>query len=392
MERATVLIIDPTGVGDIKGKLEKRSDFVVVGQTNNLDIGFTLAERHQPVVILLNVDTLGDDGFSTAEVFALEFPASSLILMTSSNSRKILRYALQMGAKEVINLPIQNDHFFKTINRVIQQEHKRRDMIVGQKKKRPQFKTATFFSTKGGVGKTTLALNTAIAIRELTKKRVVLIDLNLHSGNAALFAGVPWRRSIKELVDEINNIDEEMIENYCAVHPSGLKILPAPIISEYASFIQAEHVEKILNLMSQVFNYVIIDSPTSFHDTVIPALEHSQDIILVSTLDLASIQCLKQCIILLKGLSMRSKISVVVNQMGYSGGLKVKDLENELGMNIKCVIPDCEKLAVDAVNLGNPILISANKSSAAQKIRELAVKLITEIEQSAMNRVEQGAG
>lgn len=376
MERATVLVIDVAS-GKTKARLEKDQNLTVVGATDNLDIGFTLSERYQPTVILLNVDLAGGDGLNAAEIFAIEFPASSLILMTKSESGRVLRHALRVGAREVITLPVEPDRLVQTVSRVIKAEYKRRQVVTVQRKKRPQFKTITFFSTKGGVGKTTLALNTAIAIQQATNKRVALVDLNLYSGNLALLAGIPWRRSIKDLVDEINNLDEEMLDSYCAKHPSGVRIIPAPIISEYAAFILPEHIEKILKTVSQVFNYVIIDAPTSFHDTIIPALERSQEIVLVTTLDLAAIQCIKQNLILLKGLSFNSKIRLVVNKFGYTGGLKVKDIEDELGLKVQCTIPECEKIAVDAVNLGNPILLAAEKSSASQKIRELARQITT---------------
>lgn len=387
----TILVIDQTA-GQTKERIEKNSKFHVVGATDNMDIGFTLAERYQPAVILLNVDLSNGEGLNAAEIFALEFPASSLILMTRSEGGKVLRYALRIGAREVIILPIDNDRLIQTVSRVVQNESKRRQLISVEKKSRPQFKTVTFFSTKGGVGKTTLALNTAIAIRQATKKRVAIVDLNLHSGNLALLAGIPWRRSIKDIVDDINTLDEEMLDSYCAKHPTGLKILPAPILSEYAAYIQPEHVEKILKMMSQVFNYVIIDAPTSFQDTIIPALECSQEIVLVSTLDLASVQCLKQCIILLKGLSMQSKIRLVFNRMGYTGGLKVKDIEDELGISAQCIIPDCEKVAIDSVNLGNPILLTAQKAPASQKIRELAGVITSNSNNSTQGLPEKNIG
>ncbi len=380
MKRATILLIDQTEQNDLKARLDKATGFTVIGSTNNVDIGFTMAEKHQPEVILLNVDLSGSDD-KVAEVFALEFPASSLILMTRSDSKRVLRQALRVGAKDVINLPIDDDKLFRLIGRVVQQEMKRRDVFTVEKKERPQFKTITVFSTKGGVGKSTVALNLAIAINKLTKKRTVLVDLNLMSGNIALMAGVVWKRSIKDLIDEINNLDQEMIDNYCAEHPSGLKILPAPAYPEVASFIKAEHVEKIIDYLSQTFNYVIIDAPNYFHDTVIPALDHAKDIVLVTTLDLASIQNLKQCLDLLAGLNIRSKARIVVNRMGYSGGLKVKDLEDELNMAVQTVIPACDKLAINAVNMGVPFLISEKSSPAERPLMELAAKLMTEDDQ-----------
>jgi len=369
--KATILIIDPeeTGLGEL---LEKKAEYNVIENTNNLDVGFTLAERHQPAIILLSIDLETGEGLALAELFTTEFPMSSVILVTKSDNKKVLRHALQVGAKDVINIPIESEKLFKILNRVIDNEEKRKRLFTVQKKERPQFKTITVFSTKGGVGKTTVALNLAIAIRKLTAKRVVLMDLDFASGNAALMAGIDCKHSIKDLIDEFNNLDKEMIDSYCVSHPSGIKILPAPTLPEFAGFIEAEHIEKILGLLAQVFNYVIIDAPSYLHDTVIPALEQSQDILLVTTIDLASVLNLKQALDLLTDLSLRPKVRIIANKVGYTGGFKVDDLENELGMKVRAVIPNNEKQAINAVNMGTPLYLSARNSPAARKIGELA--------------------
>ena len=383
MEKATILIID-TEETSIKELIEKREEYMLVGSTNNLDIGFTLAEKHQPTIILLCIDLETGMGSALAELITTEFPLSNVILVTKSDNKKILRHALQVGAKDVISMPLDTEKLYKILNRIIISEQKRKKLFTVRKKDRPQFKTITVFSTKGGVGKTTVALNLAIAIRQLTTKRVVLVDLDFISGNAAIMAGIELKRSIKDLVDEYNNLDKEMIDSYCIPHPSGIQILPAPSHPEFAGFIEAEHVEKVLAVLSQVFNYVIVDAPTYLHDTVIPALEQSQDILLVTTVDLAAILNLKQSLDLLTQLALRPKVKVVINKVGYTGGLKVEDLENELGMKVRAIIPNNEKQAINAVNLGNPLYLSAKSSSAAQKIRDLAESLIIEEEHAGV--------
>jgi pilus assembly protein CpaE len=228
------------------------------------------------------------------------------------------------------------------------------------------------------VGKTTIALNLAMAIREISRKRVAVMDLDLLSGNLGLMAGVTWKRTIKDLVDDASNVDREMLEAYCAEHPTGVRVLPAPSQPDFAGFVQAEQIQKVLSLMSEVFNYVIVDAPTYLHDTVLPALEVSSDIVLVTTLDLAAIQNMRQCLDLLSRLSMRAKVRVVVNRVGYTGGLKIRDLETEMGMPVQCVLPADEKLSVDAVNMGNPVFLSARGSALSRKIEELAGKVLSD--------------
>ncbi|QGU00292.1 hypothetical protein SYNTR_1698 [Candidatus Syntrophocurvum alkaliphilum] len=377
MEKATILLIDFMVKNDLKDYLDQQTGISVVGITDNVDIAFTMAERYEPTIIILNLDlTVDEVGLDIAEAFALEFTSSSLILMSSLDNKKILRHALKVGAKDVITLPIENKKILKIIQQVAKYDLKRRELFSIKKKVQPQFKVITVFNTKGGVGKSTVSLNLAIAIQQLTKDRVLLADLDLFSGNLSLMAGVDARRTIKDMIDELNNLDKEFLDEFCINHYSGIKILTAPAHPEYASFIEAEHIEKILNLVSQVFNYVVIDAPTHFSDTVIPALEFAQEIIIVANPDLASIQNLKQCLDLLNSLSMQSKVKVVFNKVGNNGYLDVKDLEKQLGVDVQCNIPNCEKEALNAVNLGVPLILEYKKIPASQKIREFAAKLV----------------
>ncbi len=377
LNKVSLLIIDPSQGASLEGRLRKYPGIDVVGTSDSPDVGFTMAERYRPDIVMLNVDFQGDKGVSLAEALAAEFPDAGLVFLTGSETSRVLRLALDTGAKDVVILPVDDDKLERTVERAIQQ-HMRRAAHLGERKRAPQFKTITVFSTKGGVGKTTVALNLALAIRSITGGTVALVDLDLFSGNLALMAGVPWKHSIKDLVDDINTLDEESLHGYCAEGRSGVRILSAPVHPDFAGFVQPEHVQTLLGIMNRAFNYVIVDAPSYVHDTVIPALEKADEILLITTLDLASVQNLKQCAELLDRLSMRTKARIVVNRAGYSGGLKVKDLEDELGMPVECVIPNNDKAAVDAVNLGEPLFASARNSLVGRRFEELAVKMLTD--------------
>ena len=99
MDKASVLIIDHVNANDLKERLGKNQGFFIAGATENPDLGFTIAERQQPDVILLNIDLPGNEGTSWAEILSMEFPMSSLLLVTTSDSKKVLHLALQVGAK-----------------------------------------------------------------------------------------------------------------------------------------------------------------------------------------------------------------------------------------------------------------------------------------------------
>lgn len=375
METVTVLILNQEEKMEFEGWVKKIPGFKVINSTTNMDIGYTQAERYQPTLILLNIDTPGNEGLVLAEVFVGDFPASSIILITKSDNKKVLRHALSIGAQGVINLPIAEEKFMEIVQRSVQRDAKRRELFSNQQKQNPQFKTIVVFGLKGGVGKTTIATNLAIALRKITGKRVALVDLDLFGGNVHLATGISWNRTIKDLVDELGDLDAELLDAYCAEHSSGIKIIPAPSNPEVASFIQAEHIEKLLKKISNSFNYVVIDTPSTFNDIVLPAFERAKDILMVTTMDIASLHNLKKSLEFFDNFNLRRKTRVVVNKAGYTGGIKLKDLKDVMGFEPVCVLPNCEKQMIDAINNGEPILLSAINSKASREIELLASRI-----------------
>ncbi|WP_366924543.1 P-loop NTPase [Metallumcola ferriviriculae] len=386
MKKISILILDQKKQPELEEILNKRQDFQLLKSTTNMDLGFTLAERYQPTVILLNVDLPGNEGMILAEVFTNEFPASSLILTTQEDSEQALRHALNIGAQDVLTLPTSEEKLCTTIQRTVQRDAKRRELFTEQGKEQPQFKTILVFGLKGGVGKTTLATNLALAIKRITGKRVALLDLDLAAGNVALMTGISWSRTLKDLVDEISDVDAELIDTYCADHPLGVKIIQSPADPEVASLIKSDHIDKILKVVRNSFNYVIIDAPSAFSDTILPALEQAKDIMLVTTLDVAAIQNLKKCLDMLDSLNYGRKAKVIVNKVGYSGGIKLQDLKDVIGFEPICTVSNCEKQAINAINRGEPLTLSYQNSKAAKEIEQLALKITKDDRPTAIKK------
>ncbi|NMA02292.1 MAG: AAA family ATPase, partial [Clostridia bacterium] len=160
---------------------------------------------------------------------------------------------MKAGAREYLVKPFDTDELSNTIRRTYQLEQQRMGTIEnisgnkGQQKIDPQ--VVTVFGTKGGVGKTTISVNMAAQLTKRTKKKVVLVDLDLQFGDVSVFLNIVPKKTIAELVQERGKLTIDLIESYLIPHISGIKILPAPLRPELAELITPDHILEILAIL-----------------------------------------------------------------------------------------------------------------------------------------------
>ena len=133
----------------------------------------------------------------------------------------------------------------------------------------------------------------AAQLTKRTKKKVVLVDLDLQFGDVSVFLNIVPKKTIAELVQERGKLTIDLIESYLIPHISGIKILPAPLRPELAELITPDHILEILAILRRHYDYVIIDTPPFFLDTNLSALDMSSQVLLVMTLDVPTVKNMK---------------------------------------------------------------------------------------------------
>lgn len=360
---------------NIKRLLYFEEDMQIVGEAADGEEAVKLAEKLQPDVILMDINMPVLDGISATELISVRFPKISIIIMSVQGEQEYLKKAMVAGAREYMVKPFSSDELTGTIKRVYELEQKRRRQIgevaaAGDRKKEPQ--VITVFSTKGGVGKTTIVTNLAVSLLQESKQKVVIVDLDLQFGDVAVMMNVVPKRTITELIQDIGQMDAELMEKYLVTHTSGVKVLPCPTRPEYAELITGGHVEKIIEILKQSYDYVIIDTPPFFHETTLTALDQSNQILVVVELDLPTIKNVKLSLEVLETLHQKGKVKMVLNRSSSDIGIKCEDMEESLGLKVVSHIPSDGRVAVAAVNKGMPFVISEPHSRIAESIRELA--------------------
>jgi pilus assembly protein CpaE len=240
-----------------------------------------------------------------------------------------------------------------------------------------QGRILTVVSPKGGVGRSVLAANLAVALKLSTQKKVALVDGSLYFGDLGVMLNLLSNKTICDAVEHIDDLDIDLLNDIMVTHSSGVKVLLAPPQPEMAELVTAEHVRRVLVELSNNFDYVVVDTWPSFADTVLTAMDLADSILLVMTLEMTAIKDVKLYLEVVDKLNYPAeKVNLVLNRSGSAGGIKVEAVEETLRHKVLVGLSNDGVAMLMAINQGVPLVISAREHPFSRDIYRLA-RLLT---------------
>jgi pilus assembly protein CpaE len=384
MEKINVMVVDDSFEtrSNIRQLLSFSRNLKVTAEAASGEEAVMLATEQRPDVILMDINMPGMDGIKATEEITLNLPDTIVIIMSVQGETEYVRKAMTAGARDYLCKPFSGDELAETIIKAYDIEMKRREKITPLlAKDEMKSRVITIFSTKGGVGKTTIASNLAVSLARSSKKRVALVDLDLQFGDVAIMLNVSVKNTISDLVKEFAQLDANLIEDYMVTHFSGVKVLPAPVKPEYAEYITSNHVEKIINILRESYNYIIVDTSANFHETALTSLDLSDKILFISTLDLPTIKNVKAGLDVMDKLNYPpEKIYVVLNKASEQFGIKFRDFESTLHKQIWSYVPEDSQTVVTSANKGFPFVMTRTETKVAKAIIDMGRELMSEMD------------
>jgi pilus assembly protein CpaE len=388
--RIRLLIVDdiPDTAQNVQKLLYFERDIQVVGVASNAREAIAKAAKLQPDVILMDINMPDIDGLRATEMILRQVP-TRVVMMSVQGEPEYLSRAMMAGARGYLIKPFSSEDLISTLRAaaaapVLVSNHAQLPVAAHgdsgghlQRADRSSLRRlVAVYSPKGGVGRSVIAANLAVAIKKMTDARVALVDADLQSGDAHVLLNMNTPSTIDDL-REAGGLDAEVISGTVAVHDSGVELLRAPIALESAELFTADAMKAILVELREHFDYLIVDTDDTFSESTLTVLDMADQILLVTTLEVTTINKVTRFFEVVDRLGYpESKVKLVCNRVDPYFGIKPAQVEVQVRHRFIMQIPEDNRLVVTSVNRGVPFVLTDKRAPASRAVLALASRVI----------------
>ena len=354
-------------------KAVQRAHLGVAGEVGYGTEAVSVALDARPDIILVAVEEPSGRPLETAEALANALPDTPIIIYSSINEAEAVRRSMVFGARDYIIKPIQSARLLEAVNTVLVQEEVRQMRRAGQLSiGHGRGTVITVAGAKGGIGKTVIAVNLALALHRETGKRVAILDADTQFGDVATMLDLSPTQTVAGLLQQREGASRESVREFLTTHASGLEVLAAPSDDEGWTAYDGDDLRRIVDLLAQTHDFVVIDTAGSFDGYVRAAVDASTLTLVVTTGEVSSVRDTAGAIRRLESWGVDgSRAKVLLNRGARVGGFHIDELREALNRGIFWELPYDRRLPV-SVQLGEPVVLSDGRSTAARNLTSLA--------------------
>ena len=381
----SALIVDT----DIQARFEAKQVVRASGLTVAGECGFgmeavTLATEVRPDLVLIGVVEPMERALQTAEALQSLLPETPILVYSDSKEIETIRKAMMAGARDFLSKPFKPETLRASAMAALESEEKKKLRQLGQIPAAPTAGTiVSVFGAKGGIGKSTIATNLAVALARMERSSVCIVDLDNGFGDIAGMLDVRPDRTLADMVRDIDTLEREDLPRYMTQHElTNLDILAGPTVLEWRH-ISTDQVRKVVEFLARHYDTVLLDTCGSLNELAEMAVEVATIVLWITTTEFASVKDSLEAMRALKMLSYsQERVLIVMNAISPDDGVRPSVVEDALQRDVFWNIPYDKKVR-QGTHLGQPIVITAPVSVAAKSITDLATVI-------AGGRLDQG--
>lgn len=375
-EPLKILIVDPhpDAVAQLRRSLNRFGTLEVVGDAGFGPVAATWANSLEPAIVIVSIEEPLTRSMTTIQSITRGNPRWTVVGMVSQFDRDVFRRAVLAGARDVL---LRSSSPSELHDALIQAHNADalRIAAAAHDPTAPAGSIIAIFGVKGGVGKTTLATNLAVALAQESSASVALVDFDVPFGDVALMLDIHPEHDVLDALADDSFDDLERLQNLLARTPQGVHVLSAPLAPDNAGVLDTRKIAKLLSRLAALHQYVLVDTPVGLTEVTAAALDASELAMLVTTPEIAALRRTHACLRLLQGLEFSTnKLQLILNRVDSKTRLNSTEAAEALGHPITWRVGN-DYAAMQSNALGRPVVETQPKSRLARDIQVIARQL-----------------
>lgn len=341
-------------------------------------------DQSQPDVALIGVDADREKALSLIEQVHLAHPNTKIFAVSASQEGTLILRAMRAGATEFLNHPVGIDDMLASLER-------HGAAAGGEDGGSGSSRIISVAGVSGGIGSTSLAVNLACSLAKSAPGSVTVVDLDMALGDADVWLDIIPDYTIQDVAENISRLDYSLLKRSLSKHECGAFLLPRPVHMDDRLPVSPEELRRIAALLKATFPYMVFDLSKSFNGLDMAAMELSDDVLVVTQLDLPS---LRNVVRLTQYLDeredLRSKVRIIVNRLGLGDKqISLSKALETIGRDTFWQVPNDYAVMVESRNNGVPLVTQAPKAKLTRSIMDLANALAHEGAGQSVEEVEE---
>ena len=385
--KIAVIASTPERLHELQNLLEKSpgQDQFVFLQRHGQDVRLDRLDLFTTNILILDSEQVSEDDLRLISATTREHANPAIIYLCGEFNGPQLLNLMRAGVSEVIGLPLKPTELSEAVERI-------RSRHYISSAYRPRGKIISFMSCKGGAGATFLATNLGYTLAAECNQKVLYIDLHMQYGDASFYlTDTVTHTTLADIIKQ-SGLDSAVIATAAMQITDNYYLLQAPDSPEKANGIQPQHIDNLLTIAIQCYDFVIIDLPHALDALTMKVLDRSERICPIMQPMVPYVRAMANQLRVFNMLGYEPhKISVVLNRTDRNVTLSMNRMEDVIQKKIDRVIPNDFVNAAEAVNMGVPLVKMAPTSTVCASLREMAKDLCgvvaTPTKQGLINRL-----
>ncbi len=331
-----------------------------------------------PDVVVITDGGVSEHLFNLVEKLLTKWPNTLIVTVAPPMDAEAIQQMLLNGVRAVLPMSWDQSKIVESLRKLHLQEWYRIQGVTGQGREKARGKVITILGAKGGIGKTFLAVNLAVALKKVSGKAIALVDADWGDVDLSLYMNLVSRYNVADLLSHHEEMDDSLVSGVLTQHSSGVEVLTAPKKPFGLPEVPSDFFSRLFSFLRARFSYIVVDTGTMIDEVTARVIENSDLILMIVTPDVASLQQASSLLETLHSWNFpEEKVRLLINRATYSGGIPEKEIESFFGVKPLAMLPEETDDAMISVNKGIPLLQS-DSGTLSKGIKKLARALMEE--------------